>query len=353
MLALHEGPVVGLATGWALAREQPAFALLHTTAGLGNAVGALATARVNRAPLVVLVGQQDRRHLALEPFLAGGSRSRRGYPVWVDQPVRAAGRPRRDPPRLARSGDPPWAGDRDRPDGRLGRRCRRGARARRARAGPPGGPRRPGGGGRARRLPRRRPRACARGRRRHRQRRGLGGARPSWPSGSVRPSSRSRSAPAPASRRTIGSSAASSCRPAAPARKARAVRRASRRRRAGLPPVAVRAGTLIEARHPDRGRRRQPGRGAPEPGGARGARAARGDLPRARRARVAARDAAPQPFRPPPAPSRPLPGSHSRPVTSSPRSPSDSHARRSSSRRRPSTGLSCTTGSSRASRSAT
>ena len=32
--------------------------------GLGNAVGALATARVNRAPLVVLVGQQDRRHLA-------------------------------------------------------------------------------------------------------------------------------------------------------------------------------------------------------------------------------------------------------------------------------------------------
>ena len=33
--------------------------LLHATAGLGNAVSALATARVNRAPLVV-VGQQDR-----------------------------------------------------------------------------------------------------------------------------------------------------------------------------------------------------------------------------------------------------------------------------------------------------
>lgn len=91
VLALHEGPVVGLATGWALAREQPAFALLHTTAGLGNAVGALATARVNRAPLVVLVGQQDRRHLALEPFLAGKLVGLAGeYPVWVDQPVRAA-----------------------------------------------------------------------------------------------------------------------------------------------------------------------------------------------------------------------------------------------------------------------
>src|SRR3954449_3556577 len=71
VLALHEGSVVGMATGWALGRGEPAFVLLHTTAGLGNAVGALATARVNRAPLVVLVGQQDRRHLVFEPFLAG------------------------------------------------------------------------------------------------------------------------------------------------------------------------------------------------------------------------------------------------------------------------------------------
>jgi len=91
VLALHEGAVVGLATGWALAREASAFALLHTTAGLGNAVGALATARVNRAPVVALVGQQDRRHLALEPFLAGNLLGLAGdYPVWVDQPVRAA-----------------------------------------------------------------------------------------------------------------------------------------------------------------------------------------------------------------------------------------------------------------------
>jgi thiamine pyrophosphate-dependent acetolactate synthase large subunit-like protein len=90
VLALHEGSVVGIATGWAIGRGEPAFVLLHTTAGLGNAVGALATARVNRAPLVVLVGQQDRRHLAQEPFLAGRLRGLAGeYPVWVDQPVRA------------------------------------------------------------------------------------------------------------------------------------------------------------------------------------------------------------------------------------------------------------------------
>jgi benzoylformate decarboxylase len=89
VLALHESSVIGMATGWAIGRGEPALAILHTTAGLGNAVGALATARVNRAPLVVLVGQQDRRHLAFEPFLAGRLQGLAGeYPVWVDQPVR-------------------------------------------------------------------------------------------------------------------------------------------------------------------------------------------------------------------------------------------------------------------------
>ena len=89
VLALHESSVVGIATGFAIGRSEPAIALLHTTAGLGNAVGALATARVNRAPLVVVVGQQDRRHLAHQPFLAGRLEGLAGdYPVWVDQPVR-------------------------------------------------------------------------------------------------------------------------------------------------------------------------------------------------------------------------------------------------------------------------
>ena len=89
VLALHESSVVGMATGYAIGRSEPALALLHTTAGLGNAVGALATARVNRAPLVVLVGQQDRRHLAHEPFLTGRLAGLAGdYPVWFDQPVR-------------------------------------------------------------------------------------------------------------------------------------------------------------------------------------------------------------------------------------------------------------------------
>jgi benzoylformate decarboxylase len=89
VLALQEGSVVGMATGFAIGRGEPALALLHTTAGLGNAVGAIATARVNRAPLVIVVGQQDRRHLVFEPFLTGRLHGLAGdYAVWVDQPVR-------------------------------------------------------------------------------------------------------------------------------------------------------------------------------------------------------------------------------------------------------------------------
>jgi benzoylformate decarboxylase len=89
VLALHEGALVGMASGYAIGSGEPALVLVHTTAGLGNAVSALATARVNRAPLVILIGQQDRRHLAQEPFLAGRLNGLAGeYPVWVDQPVR-------------------------------------------------------------------------------------------------------------------------------------------------------------------------------------------------------------------------------------------------------------------------
>jgi len=90
VLALHESSVVGMATGLALATGEPSLVILHTTAGLGNGVAALATARVNRAPLVVIVGQQDRRHLATQPFLAGKLDGLAGeYPVSVEQPVRA------------------------------------------------------------------------------------------------------------------------------------------------------------------------------------------------------------------------------------------------------------------------
>ncbi len=90
VLGLHETSVVGMATGFSIGRGEPSLVLLHTTAGLGTAVSALATARVNRAPLVVIVGQQDRRHLSFEPFLAGRLAGLAGdYPVRLEQPAEA------------------------------------------------------------------------------------------------------------------------------------------------------------------------------------------------------------------------------------------------------------------------
>ncbi|UGS33969.1 thiamine pyrophosphate-binding protein [Capillimicrobium parvum] len=89
VLALHEGSVVGMAAGHALGRGAPSLVLVHSMPGFGNSVAALATARLNHAPLVVIVGQQDRRHLELDPFLAGRLNGLAGeYPVWVDQPLR-------------------------------------------------------------------------------------------------------------------------------------------------------------------------------------------------------------------------------------------------------------------------
>ncbi|MBA8826790.1 benzoylformate decarboxylase [Saccharopolyspora lacisalsi] len=89
VLALHEGSVVSTAVGWALGNDTPALVVLHTVSGFGNAVGALTTARENRAPLVVLVGEQDRRHQAQRPFLSGELDDLAGgYPVSVQHPAR-------------------------------------------------------------------------------------------------------------------------------------------------------------------------------------------------------------------------------------------------------------------------
>jgi benzoylformate decarboxylase len=91
VMGLHEGAVVGMATGYALASGEPQFVNLHTAPGLGNAVNAIANARDCHAPLVIVVGQQDRRQLYLTPFLTGRALERLAgeYPVWTHLPPRA------------------------------------------------------------------------------------------------------------------------------------------------------------------------------------------------------------------------------------------------------------------------
>jgi benzoylformate decarboxylase len=71
VLALQEATAVGIADGYAQATGRPAFLNLHTSAGLGNAVGNLTNARAMGTPLVVTAGQQDERHLAADPLLSG------------------------------------------------------------------------------------------------------------------------------------------------------------------------------------------------------------------------------------------------------------------------------------------
>ncbi len=71
VLALQEATAVGMADGYAQATGRPAFVNLHTSAGLGNAIGNLTNARANRAPLVVTAGQQDYRQIATDPLLSG------------------------------------------------------------------------------------------------------------------------------------------------------------------------------------------------------------------------------------------------------------------------------------------
>lgn len=69
ILGLHEGVVVGMADGFAQASGHTAFVNLHSAAGTGNAMGALANARASHTPLVVTAGQQVRETIGIEPLL--------------------------------------------------------------------------------------------------------------------------------------------------------------------------------------------------------------------------------------------------------------------------------------------
>jgi benzoylformate decarboxylase len=71
VLGLQEASVVGMADGYAQGTGGATLVNLHTSPGLGNAMGAVVTAWHNRTPLVITAGQQDRRHIALDPMLSG------------------------------------------------------------------------------------------------------------------------------------------------------------------------------------------------------------------------------------------------------------------------------------------
>jgi benzoylformate decarboxylase len=68
-LGLHEGVVVGMADGYAQATGKPALVNLHSAAGTGNGMGALANAWNSHTPLIVTSGQQTRAMVGVEALL--------------------------------------------------------------------------------------------------------------------------------------------------------------------------------------------------------------------------------------------------------------------------------------------
>jgi benzoylformate decarboxylase len=96
VLGLHEGTVMGMADGFALASGQPAFVNLHAAAGTGNAMGALTNAMASHSPLVITAGQQVRSTLGLEPLLANVEAPSLPRPLvkWSAEPATAADVPR-------------------------------------------------------------------------------------------------------------------------------------------------------------------------------------------------------------------------------------------------------------------
>ncbi len=91
VLALHEASVVGIADGYAQATGEPALVNLHSSAGVGNAMGNITNAWHNHTPLIITAGQQTREMLLLEPYLTNLEPAELPKPFvkWSYQPMRA------------------------------------------------------------------------------------------------------------------------------------------------------------------------------------------------------------------------------------------------------------------------
>ena len=96
ILGLQESVVMGMADGFALASRPAALVKLHSSAGIGHALGNLFTAYKNQAPLIVTAGQQARSILPFEPFLHAGRATEFPQPFvkWTCEPARAQDVPR-------------------------------------------------------------------------------------------------------------------------------------------------------------------------------------------------------------------------------------------------------------------
>lgn len=91
IMALQEASVVGIADGLSQGLRKPVIVNVHTGAGLGNAMGSILTAYLNKTPLIITAGQQTREMLLMEPFLTNIDATQLPKPwvKWAYQPARA------------------------------------------------------------------------------------------------------------------------------------------------------------------------------------------------------------------------------------------------------------------------
>ncbi len=91
VMGLQESVVLGMADGFAQGTRRAALVNLHSSAGVGHALGNLFTAFKNQTPLVVTAGQQARSILPFEPFLFAERAAEfpRPFVKWSCEPARA------------------------------------------------------------------------------------------------------------------------------------------------------------------------------------------------------------------------------------------------------------------------
>jgi benzoylformate decarboxylase len=91
VLALQEASVIAMADTFAQVTGHPALVNLHSSAGMGNAMGNLVAAYRGNTPLIVTSGQQHRELVIGEPYLGNPDATTmpRPWVKWAYEPARA------------------------------------------------------------------------------------------------------------------------------------------------------------------------------------------------------------------------------------------------------------------------